>query len=129
MQSTFMGADTPRRSGSVGRGMLVGLIPLARLLVTVAIALGLTTLSRPLTAAQGFFFQQQVAVILLGVGLLAAGALYLAGCIRVMRRVAGWQRSGETAQAVGALWALGVTMLIVLLPVIVAIVLPQQPAP
>ena len=115
--------------GGFGRGLLAGLTPLARLLVIAAVAIGLTILSRSFTAGQGFFFEQRVAVIVLAVGLLAAFALYAVSCVGALRQVGAWQRSGETTKAGGALWALGVTALIVILPVVLAAVLPQHPAP
>jgi len=40
-----------------------------------------------------------------------------------------WQRDGTTRQANAASWALTATALIIVLPVLLAIILPQHPAP
>ena len=128
MQTTTFKATRALR-GDVRRGLLVGIMPLVRLLVIVGLALLLTALGRILTAGQGFFTQQQVSVIVLGAGLLLAAAMYVAGCIRALRHVGQWQRTGDAAPAAVALWVLGATALLVLLPVLLALVLPQHPAP
>jgi hypothetical protein len=39
------------------------------------------------------------------------------------------QLEGSRARAVGTLWALGVTALVVAVPVILAVTLPQSPTP
>jgi hypothetical protein len=119
----------PARGGDFGRGLLTGLAPLASLVVIIALAVALTALIRNLTASQGFFAQQQVSVITLVIGLIAAATSYTIGCVRALRRVGAWQRMGETTTAAGTLWALGVTILIILAPLLLAAVLPQHPAP
>lgn len=113
---------------SLWRGALVGLIPLGLLAGIVALTLLITALARQLVAASGFFAQQQAALIALIAGLIVAITVYAVAIWRVLRRVAAWQRDGVTAQANAALWALGATALIVLIPVLLAIVLPQHPA-
>jgi hypothetical protein len=45
----------------------------------------------------------------------------------VLRRVAAWQGDGTVHQATGALCALGITVLLVLLPLVLAVLLPQHP--
>jgi hypothetical protein len=118
-----------QNKGSVLRGVLVGLIPLGLLLVLVALTFLLTALARLLVASSGFFAQQQAAVIVLIAGLVVALAVYVVAIVRTMRRVKAWQLGGASGQARAALLALGVTALVVLLPVVLAIVLPQNPAP
>ena len=111
------------------QGALRGLVPLGLLMVIVVITLTLTAFIRQLVAASGFFAQQQAAVITLIVGLLLALVIYGVAIFFTLRRVANWQQTGVTARARAALWALGVTAFIVVLPVLLAIVLPQHPAP
>jgi len=113
----------------VWRGLLVGLIPLGLLAAVVGIALLLTALARQMFEGSGFFAQQQAALIVLIVGLLLAIAVFAVAAWRVFRRVAAWQQSGARAQASAALWALSVTALLVVLPVVLALLLPQHPAP
>lgn len=113
--------------GGLVRGFLLGMIPLALLLALVIATLLLTALTRQLTAASGFFTQQQVSLIVLIAGLALAAVIYIIALVLTLKRVARWQPGGTQARA--ALLALGITALIVVLPVILAIVLPQTPAP
>ena len=114
---------------SIWRGVLVGLIPLGLLAGIVAITLLVTALARQLVAGSGFFVQQQTALIALIVGLVLAIVVYAVSIWRVLRRVKIWQRDETTKQANAALWALTATALIVVLPVLLAFILPQHPAP
>jgi len=120
-------ATAPKRSG--WRGVLVGLIPLGLLAGIVLITLLVTALVRQLVAGSGFFVQQQTALIALIVGLVLAIVVFAVASWRVLRRVKIWQRDGTTRQANAALWALTATALIIVLPVLLAIILPQHPAP
>lgn len=120
--SSFWKSDTLR-------GILVGLIPLGLLTGMVALALVLTALVRLLFASAGFLVWQQAAVIVLIAGLLLALALYGLAIWRVLRQVMAWQGVGEQGQARAALWSLGATALIVIVPVLLAALSPQHPAP
>ncbi len=91
--------------GDVRRGLLVGLTPLVRLVIIA------------------------VTVLVLGAGLLLAVVMFGAGCARALRQVGSWQRAGDASPAAVALWSLGATALLVLLPVLLALLLPQHPAP
>jgi len=111
------------------RGALVGLIPLGLLVVLIVIALAVAAFARQLSAAAGFFAQQQAALSVLVAGLALALIVYAVAIVRIMRRVALWQQMGGAVRARAALWALGITALIVILPLLLALVLPQHPAP
>jgi hypothetical protein len=115
--------------GSVLHGILVGLIPLGFLLLVVAITVLLTALARQLVASSGFFAQQQASVAVLIAGLVVALVIFILAIVRTLRNITSWQRSGARDQARAALLALGCTALVVLLPMVLAIVLPQHPAP
>src|SRR6266849_8402717 len=115
--------------GSALRGVLVGFIPLGLLLLIGAVTVLLTALARQLVASSGFFVQQQASVIVLIAGLVVALVVYIIAIVRTLRNVTAWQRGGVVDQARAALLALGFTALFVLLPVVLAIVLPQNPAP
>jgi hypothetical protein len=117
-----------QNKGSALRGTFAGLIPLGLLLLIVAVTVLLTALARQLFASSGFFAQQQAAVIVLIAGLVVALAVYIIAVVRTLRSITAWQRGGVGGQARAALLALGVTALVVLLPVVLAIVLPQHPA-
>lgn len=118
-----------QQKDSALQGILAGLIPLGFLLLIVAITVLLTTLARQFFASSGFFAQQQASVIVLIAGLVVALVVYIIAIVRTLRNVTTWQRAGAAAQARAALLALGCTALVVLLPVVLAIVLPQNPAP
>lgn len=115
--------------GSLWRGFVSGLIPLAPLVVIVIGALALARLARLLTGDLGFDAQQWAAGVIIALGLLGAAASYVVTCRRALRRVKRWQQAGEFGQANGALWGLCLVALLVLLPVLLAIVIPQHPAP
>jgi uncharacterized membrane protein YidH (DUF202 family) len=118
-----------KSKSKVWRGALVGLIPLGLLAGIVVITLLVTALARQLVAGSGFFVQQQTALIALIVGLVLAIVVYAVAIWRVLWRVKIWQRDGTTTQANAALWVLTATALIVVLPILLALILPQHPAP
>jgi hypothetical protein len=92
-------------------------------------ALALAALARQLTAGQGFAAQQLAAVLVIVLGLLGSAASYIIFSVRTLRQVKAWQQVGQTAQANGALWGLVVVALVVVLPLLLAIFIPQHPAP
>ena len=111
------------------RGLLISLIPCGLLLVSVAVIVLLTVLARLLMADAGFFAQQQAAVLVLIAGLILAIAGYIVALWRTLRRVRIWQQEGKRTQASAALWGLGATALLVVVPVLLALVFPQHPFP
>jgi hypothetical protein len=121
--------STSLLTGGAWRGVLISLVPLGLLLGLVAVTLLLTVLSRSLAAGAGFAVQQSAAVITLITGLILAIAVFAVAIRRVLRRVAIWQQGGVITQASATLWALGLTGLVVLGPVLLALLLPQHPAP
>ncbi len=130
-------AVTPRPStggrastrAALGRGVARGLLPLLGLALTGGSTAGLTILAWQLTSGLGFFARRDISMAIAVVGLIVTVALYAVMCKRALRRVARWQEGGEIASAIGGLAAVGLTALLVLLPVILAVVIPQHPAP
>jgi hypothetical protein len=128
-------STTPARApsaevkGSAMRGALIGLIPLGLLAGVILVTLVITALAREFVAGSGFFVQQQAALITLIVGLVLAILVFAIACWRVMRHVAAWQQTEVRVQANAALWMLGATALIIVIPVLLAFFLPQHPAP
>lgn len=131
MNDAAVARQTPSSevTGSAGRGVLIGLIPLGLLIVLVTVTVLLTALARLLLASAGFFVQQQAAVTVLIGELILTIAVFAVAIWRVLRRVAFWQRDGMIAQANATLWTLGLTALVVIVPVLLALLLPQYPAP
>lgn len=115
--------------GSAVRGAWVGLGPLGLLAGFVALAVVLTALARLLAAGAGFFAQQQAVLGTLVAGLVLAIVIFAIGIWRVLRRVAAWQRDGAVVQANSALWALGATALVIVIPILLGLLLPQHPFP
>ena len=116
-------------TGSAWRGGLIGLVPLGLLLGLMAVTLLLTVLIRSLAAGAGFAVQQSAAVITLITGLILAIVVFAVAIRQVLRRLAIWQQDGVIIQASAMLWALGLTGLVVVGPVLLALLLPQHPAP
>ena len=131
MSKSFMDpmGSQQRISAEAMRGALVGLIPLGLLLFVVVVVLLLAALGRQVVSAAGFFVQQQVAVSILIAGFIATIILYALAANRTLRQVALWQRSSLHVRSRFALWALGFTALVVMLPVLLALLLPQHPTP
>ena len=119
----------PQQESKVWRGILIGLRPLVVLLVVIILALALSMLIRALDVSGGFFVQQEIALATFIVGLVVAIVVYIVAIRRMMKRVEGWQLEGATKTALFALWSLGITALVVVLPIILATALPQHPAP
>ncbi len=115
--------------GSVGRGVLAGLMPLIRLVILFAITFALPTVARLALSATGFATQNLVEIIATAVLLLVAAVVYAASLVGAFRRMRAWRESGQGAQATAALWTLMTTAVIVALPVIVAVLWPQHPSP
>lgn len=115
--------------GSAVRGALIGLIPLELLAGVVLVAIVVTALARGLADDGGFFVQQQTALITLIVGLVLAIVVFALAVWRVVRQIAAWQRTGVAMQANAALWALAATALVIVVPVLLAVLLPQHPFP
>ncbi len=69
------------------------------------------------------------AVSMLIAGLVLAIAVFALAVWRVLRRVAAWQRARLIEQANAVLWALGATALVIVIPVLLALLLPQHPFP
>lgn len=114
---------------SFGRGFREGVLPLSPVALIALVALILAAMSRQVTAGQEFATQQVAAVLIVALGLLGCAIAYIACCWRVLRRVRYWHETGENARANGALWGLVLVALVIVLPLLLAILIPQYPAP
>jgi hypothetical protein len=124
-----MQSPSSPRVNSALRETLIGFVPLVLLVVIVAITLAVTDLVRQFFASSGFFSQQQAEVITLIVGLVIALVVFIVAIVLTLRREARWQPQGAARPSRAALWSLAITALIVLVPVLLALLLPQNPAP
>ena len=119
-------ADHP---GTFWQGALVGGTPIALVVVIVSATLLLASFARAQTASGGFFAQQQAALIVLVAGVALAAIGYIIAIIWAWRWMRRQHRAGAVAPTRGALVALAVTSLHMLLPLILAVALPPPAAP
>lgn len=117
------------RGKEAWRGLLIGLIPLGALAAFVLVTVLLTALARLLFTDAGFYAQQQASVIVLIVGLILSVAGFGLAVWRVLRHVALWQLIEAKTRANAALWTLGASALVIVIPVLLAFLLPQHPFP
>ncbi len=124
MDQTRLEAGTPisnEKQESTSRIRHIVFIHLTRLLwlaLTVVAIMLLTFLVRHLTASDGFFVEQQVNVIAVVVGLVLVGIVYTVGIMRMLRKIREWEREGKTALATGGLLGLGITPILLALPIL-----------
>jgi hypothetical protein len=98
--------------------VFVHLTRLAWLVLTIVVILLLTILIRHFTSSAGFIVEQQINVITVIVGLALVAIVYTMGMIRMLRKIREWEHQGKTTLATGALWSLGITALIIALPIV-----------
>ncbi len=114
---------------SVGHAVWTGLAPAALVALTVAMGAAVTALARVIASPSGFLIWQWVAVAVWGVSLLIAAIVYIVSARLALRNAAAWQRMGLTTPSTIAYGALVVSALLMLLPMILGVTLPQHPAP
>ncbi len=119
----------PQQESDMWRGILIGLRLLGLPVAILIIAIALDMFIHALDVSGGFFVQQEIAITTLIVGLVVAIVVYIVAIQSTMKRVEAWQQEGATKTARFALCSLGITALVVVLPIVLAIVLPQHPAP
>ncbi len=118
---SVMGHD----GGSGSKGLLVGLIPLALLIITLAVMALLDWIALSLTAALAFAVRQWLMVAITAGGLLGSALVYAIACVFVLRRVGQRQRLGLSTEAATALWTMALSALVVLSPVLIALLVTQ----
>jgi cytochrome b561 len=103
--------------------------PIGLTALVVLATIALAELVRRMTTGQEFATQQTAAIAVVVAGLLVGAVALLVSCVRAFRRVKRLQQAGETGQANAALRGLVVVAVVLLLPLVLAIAIPQQPAP
>ena len=98
--------------------VFVHLARLASLAFTIVAILLLTIFTRHLTASDGFIAEQQINIIAVIVGLVLVATIYTLGIMRMLRKIRIWEHEGKTTLANGALGALGITAIIIALPIV-----------
>jgi hypothetical protein len=110
-------------------GAVAATLPLAVLVAIVVVGAITLALVRALTAPFGFFTEQAVVLATLALMGLLGLMGYALACRRVMARIHAWQLTDQRAAPAAAMVTLSLTALIVVLPVLLATLLPQHPAP
>jgi hypothetical protein len=110
------------------RGAGVGLAPAAFFYAGILVGFGVVSLLRVATSGLGFLTQLPVLNVtsLLCLVALAVGLTLV--CVRVFRQARRWREDGETTAAKAVLWGLALSGVLVLLPVLLGMLLPQHPA-
>jgi membrane protein YdbS with pleckstrin-like domain len=98
--------------------VFVHLTRLVWLALTVVVILLLTILIRNLTSSAGFIVEQQINVIAVIVGLALVAIVYSLGIIRMLRKIREWEHQGKTTLATGGLLGLGITPILMALPIV-----------
>lgn len=117
---TLKSNEKQETAGHIRHIARVHLVRLAWLALTVVAVLLLTFLVRHLTASDGFFVEQQVNVIAVIAGLVVVGIVYTVGIVRMLRKIRAWEREGKTTLANWGLFGLGITPLLMALPIVLA---------
>lgn len=110
--------EKQEESNHIRHIVFVHLTRLAWLVLTIVVILLLTILIRHFTSSAGFIVEQQINVITVIVGLALVAIVYTMGMIRMLRKIREWEHQGKTTLATGALWSLGITALIIALPIV-----------
>lgn len=105
-------------------GMLYGLLPLAAVAVIIVAALLLAALERQLIGVSSFLLQQQVVLLTLGGGVILALVAFTLALIFTLRYMTKWEHDRQNERVHAALWTLAVSALVILLPTLLAFVLP-----
>ena len=112
--------EKQERTSHIRHIAFIHLVRLAWLALTVVAILLLTFLVRNLTASDGFFVEQQINVIAVIAGLVLVGIVYTVGIVRMLRKIRTWEREGKTTLATWGLFGLGITPLLMALPIVLA---------
>jgi formate hydrogenlyase subunit 3/multisubunit Na+/H+ antiporter MnhD subunit len=121
-------SDTHDTIGAIIRGAGVGLAPAAFLYLGALIVFGFIALMRVATAGLGFLTQLPILNVMSLLCLVALAVGFTLVSVRVFRLARAWREDGETTAANALLWGLGASALLILVPVLLGILLPQHPA-
>ncbi len=121
--------EVAQKRAHIWLALCLGLLPLILLIGLSLLTFALVIAVRQSLSPADFLTQQRVDLIMLVSGILLALIVYSVAIRLTLRRVSVWQQQGLTQQARIVLWELAGTALFIVLPLILAIILPQHPAP
>jgi hypothetical protein len=128
MRNTTTTGVSGATSDSILRGAGVGLAPAVFLYLGGLVVFGVDALMRVTTTGLGFLTQLPILNVASMLCLVALAVGLTLVSMRVCRQARAWREAGDTTAATAALWGLGASALLVLVPVLLAILLPQHPA-
>jgi hypothetical protein len=128
MRNTTTTDASGATADSILRGVGIGLAPAAFFYVGVLVGFSLVSLLRVATVGLGFLTQLPLLNVTSALCLVALAVGFALVSVRVFRQARRWREAGATTAANAVLWGLGASALLVLVPVLVAILLPQHPA-
>ena len=81
-----------------GRSLILGMSPLAPLILVVVLTVALSALVRQVTAGGGFYLQQWAAGVVVMLGLLAGIAALIVFSVRTLHQVKRWQQKPDSGR-------------------------------
>jgi hypothetical protein len=128
MQNTTTTGASGATAGNILRGIGVGLAPVVFLYLGALVIFGAISLIRVATTDLGFLTQLPILNVTSMLGLVTLAVGFTLVSVRVFRRARRWRQDGEATAANPVLWGLVVSALLVFVPVLLAVLLPQHPA-
>ena len=128
MRNTTTTGASGATADSILGGAGVGLAPAAFFYAGILAGVGLVSLLRVATSGLGFLTQLPVLNVMSMLCLVALAVGFTLVSVRVFRQARAWREAGEATAATATLWGLGASALLVLVPVLLGILLPQHPA-
>jgi hypothetical protein len=128
MQNSTTTGASGGAADAILRGAGVGLAPAAVFYAGILVGFGLVSLLRVVASGLGFLTELPVLNVVSALCLVALAVGFTLVSVRVFRQARRWREAGETTAANAVLWGLGASALLVLVPVLLAILLPQHPA-
>jgi hypothetical protein len=128
MQDNTTSGRPDNASNNILRCVGAGLAPALFFYVGTLVGFGVVSLLRVATSGLGFLTQLPVLNVASVLCLVALAVGLTLVSVRVFRQAQRWRESGETTAATAVLLGLAASALLVLIPVLVAIMLPQHPA-
>jgi hypothetical protein len=116
-----------KKKRSIFTAICIGLIPLALYIAVIVCAVLLTIFVSRVSAPTAFLVQRQIDLFGIISGLTLAFIIYAVSALLLVRHIWLWLASSFQAHVI--LWTLVVTAFLIVLPVILASLVPQHPAP
>jgi len=111
------------------RGVIEGALPLVILVGILALFWEALTITRFVTAPNGFLVTQQAETIIAEGGLVISLIVFVVAGLRTLRGVRDRHNEGDYIESTAAIVVLGISLLVLFIAVWMTIGMPQHPAP